>query len=80
METDVSKEKFASIFIIENQSRKKPVSSRWLGLPAWSKLVFARMIFDLQDGDDTFLRNLDPIQTTWSYIPEDGNIHFAIRL
>jgi hypothetical protein len=40
-------------------------------MPSHNPLIW--LIFDSEDGSDTFFRNFDA-QTTRSYIPEDGSI------
>jgi hypothetical protein len=51
MRTYVSEECITSVFRIENQSSRKPARSRWLD-------ILSLLIFDPEDGGDTFLRNV----------------------
>jgi hypothetical protein len=54
--------------MVKNHLSKKPVHSTWL----------AHLIFNPEDGGDTFSETLVHIQTTWRYFPEGGNIHKCI--
>jgi hypothetical protein len=65
MWTDVLEESITSIFRAEIQQSKKYIV-RWF---------FARLIFDTEDGGDTFLRNVGLHKNC---IPEDSNIIIII--
>jgi hypothetical protein len=53
---DVSEKLITFIFRVENQPSKKSVCLMWLS-PAASQFL-SRLIFDLQDEGDKFLRNV----------------------
>jgi hypothetical protein len=48
------------------------------GNQAWSpatRWFLDQLIFDPENGGDTFLRNIGSLRTTQRYIPEDSNIY-----
>jgi hypothetical protein len=54
MGNDVSEGHVTPIFEAENQPSMNQLARRWLG-----HRFLARLIFDPEDADDTFLRNVD---------------------